>query len=231
METKNRISFFFSHSFLCNRNVLWPLFVCNMLGTIYGFEWYRYQLIETIHTQPAWFAIFVPDSPTASLFFTISVCFLFWDQNKGKTGKQTGSEDIPLISRHSVLRGFVDAFAFITSYKYGIWAVAMIWAGNWKGLPLVWQDWMLMVSHLAMTMEVFIYAKWMKFTWTGILLAGSWTLLNDYMDYHYGIFSSLFVLLHPYLSIIQWFTVALSITGIGLAVFVLFKAKKHQRGM
>ena len=150
---------------------------------------------------------------------------------QGENRETNGFRRYPVNQSPFRIERFVDAFAFITSYKYGIWAVAMIWAGNWKGLPLVWQDWMLMVSHLAMTMEVFIYAKWMKFTWTGILLAGSWTLLNDYMDYHYGIFPSLFVLLHPYLSIIQWFTVALSITGIGLAVFVLFKAKKHQRGM
>lgn len=230
MEIKQRIAFFFSQSFLCNRHILWALFTCNLLGTVYGFEWYRYQLIETIQTKPTWFVLFVPDSPTASLFFTISVCFLLWDQKKRGTGKRADLEEVSNGASRSVWRGFVDAFAFITSYKYGIWAIAMILAGNGKGLPLVWQDWMLMASHLAMAVEVFLYARWMKFTSIGIVLAGTWTLLNDYMDYQYGIFPSLSKLLLPYITTIQWFTVGLSVTGIGFALFMFRKAKEHQQG-
>ena len=45
----------------------------NIVGTIYGYVWYRWQLVET----PAIFLPFVPDSPTASLFFVfVLVAFL-----------------------------------------------------------------------------------------------------------------------------------------------------------
>ncbi len=46
---------------------LWLLLFVNLLGTIYGYIWYLPQLRNT----PSQFLIFVPDSPTASLFFAL----------------------------------------------------------------------------------------------------------------------------------------------------------------
>lgn len=52
---------------------LWLLLIINTFGTIYGYIWYQYQLIET----PPIFIPFVPDSPTASLFFVfVLIAFL-----------------------------------------------------------------------------------------------------------------------------------------------------------
>ena len=45
------------------------LFIINLFGTIYGYIWYGSQLKVT---EPI-FYLFVPDSPTASLFFTIAL--------------------------------------------------------------------------------------------------------------------------------------------------------------
>lgn len=49
---------------LSHRWFLYALLLFNVFGTIYGYIWYGEQLSET----PAQFLIFVPDSPTASLF-------------------------------------------------------------------------------------------------------------------------------------------------------------------
>ncbi|MET0960494.1 MAG: DUF1405 domain-containing protein, partial [Psychrobacillus psychrotolerans] len=48
---------------------MWLLFIVNLFGTIYGYYWYKGQLSQT-ETK---FLLFVPDSPTASLFFTIAL--------------------------------------------------------------------------------------------------------------------------------------------------------------
>ena len=58
------------YAVLRNRTFLWILFTVNLLGTIYGYYWYKGQLEIT----PVAFLAFVPDSPTASLFF----CFAIW---------------------------------------------------------------------------------------------------------------------------------------------------------
>lgn len=56
---------------LMDKRFLLLLFTINFLGTIYGYYWYRSQLSLT----PDIFLVFVPDSPTASLFFTIVFVF------------------------------------------------------------------------------------------------------------------------------------------------------------
>ena len=58
---------------LGNRYFLWLLLIVNIFGTIYGYYWYGWQLAET----PTIFLPFVPDSPTASLFFVIVLIGLF----------------------------------------------------------------------------------------------------------------------------------------------------------
>ena len=84
---------------LAHRSVLWMLLIVNVIGTIYGYIWYRYQLAET----PAIFLPFVPDSPTASLFFVLVLTAF-------------------LLRRHFPL---LEALAITTLVKYGIWAVVM----------------------------------------------------------------------------------------------------------
>lgn len=59
---------------LSNRKTLFLLLLINFLGTIYGYLWYGNQLAIT----PNKYKIFVPDSPTASLFFVVVlIAFLF----------------------------------------------------------------------------------------------------------------------------------------------------------
>lgn len=216
------VSYFWSRDFLLSKKMLWLLFICNLLGTVYGYEWYWGQMVDTIAENPVWYVYFVPDSPTASLFFSFSVGYLIADTSSSRTPSK--------LSR--ALRGFIEAFGLITSFKYGVWAVTMIWAGAYQGVPVGWDGWMLTSSHLAMAVEALLFVRWFSFRLPAISLVAIWTFWNDYMDYEKGVFPRLPRELHPYLGTIQFFTIALSIIGIWIAITCVFtRAKRKVRAV
>ncbi|QNK55341.1 DUF1405 domain-containing protein [Paenibacillus sp. PAMC21692] len=164
------ISFFWSKGFLLNRSFLWLLFICNLLGTIYGYIWYDSQLQWTAANKPLWTLPFVPDSPTASLFFTMSLLYLLFPITKPTRIA-------------NMARVLVEALAVVTSVKYGIWAVSMIVAGAAQGDVLNWTHYMLIVSHLAMAVEALLYVRFMKAGTAAFAVALGWLLINDTVDY------------------------------------------------
>ena len=97
------------------------LLICNILGTLYGFIWYGDQLAKT----PWYFLPFIPDSPIASLFLCIVIICLIFNKH------------IP----------FVEALAFVTLLKYGLWAVIM-------------NILMINLDHNITIMNVFDYESW-----------------------------------------------------------------------
>ncbi|GGG05160.1 DUF1405 domain-containing protein [Paenibacillus aceti] len=190
-----RLSSFWGKSLLGNRYILWSLFIVNLLGTIYGYIWYDDQLRETWATQPHWLIVFVPDSPTASLFFTLALLFLLFPHRLGK---------------FYIVRTIIEGLAVVTSVKYGLWAVAIIFAGAAQGEPLVWQHWMLVGSHLAMVVEALLYVRLFKFGTFMLVGAWSWTLLNDMIDYSFGVYPWLPEVLWNDVNIVMVFTFALT---------------------
>ena len=187
----------------------------NLLGTLYGYEWYRLQLTETWLTQGKWLVLFVPDSPTASLFFTLTILFLLRDLSRRRRG---GAALKPSGSFASAFRGWIEALSVITQVKYGIWAVVIIFWGAALGDELVWQEWMLVVSHTAMAVEALLYMRWYrKLTIWAVALGALWTLTNDLIDYTYGVFPWLPAQLYPHLSEVQFFTISMSVVGIACA--------------
>ncbi|WP_214740276.1 MULTISPECIES: DUF1405 domain-containing protein [unclassified Exiguobacterium] len=155
----------FLKPFLMHRITLSLLFVINLGGTIYGYIWYEPQLRDT----PYLYWPFVPDSPTASLFFTIVLGL--WIFKK----------------RSSIF----ETLAFITLIKYGVWAVVM----NLLFLRTLPDDAptitilmavMLMVSHGAMAIQALIYAPFMKWTMTSFVCSLIWVIHNDVVDYVLG---------------------------------------------
>ncbi|WP_246358565.1 DUF1405 domain-containing protein [Paenibacillus phytorum] len=218
MQQGLSVSYFWSKDFLLSKKMLWAFFISNLLGTIYGYEWYWAQMVDTIANYPVWYVYFVPDSPTASLFFTLSIGFLLMNRSLDQQPSKL----------YRAIRGFVEAFALITSFKYGIWAVAMIWTGAWQGVPVGWDGWMLTGSHLAMAVEALLFVRWYRYRLTAIIIVAIWTFWNDFMDYEKGVFPRLpDVLVDNYLSNIEWFTVGLSMTGILIAVVCLLIRKKR----
>ncbi len=173
------------------------LFV-NVFGTVYGFDWYQSQLVIT---EPK-FWIFVPDSPTASLFFSIAV--IGW-----------------LLNRNFKL---IEALALITLVKYGLWAVAMNLLTLIETGSIGWVGWMLVISHFAMAVQAVLYIPFYRFGLGHIVIAAIWTLHNDVIDYVFGqmpIYSNLMV----YINEIGYFTFWLSIGCISIAVLVWKKRK------
>ena len=130
--------FFWSERFFFSKLMLWLLFITNAAGSVYGYMWYGNQLRHTYETMDRWLLPFVPDSLTASLFFTFSLLFIIIDRSY--------AEGMEHSRTYKGIRAFVDAFAVVTLIKYGIWAVSMIFAGGIQGDPIVWKEWMLVVS-------------------------------------------------------------------------------------
>lgn len=187
-------------AWLMFRPFLIALFLVNLAGTIYGYIWYGWQLEIT---EPK-FLIFVPDSPTASLFFTIVLGL--W-----------------IIGKHSPI---IEALAFITLIKYGLWAVVMNLLTLLETGSIGWLGWMLVVSHFAMALQAVLYIDHYRFGWISVALAAVWTLHNDVIDYVFGQMP-IYRTLEMYSAQIGYFTFWLSI---GCIAFALFTADLNKQG-
>ncbi|WP_379140463.1 DUF1405 domain-containing protein [Paenibacillus sp. sgz500992] len=184
-----------------HRGVIWLLFIVNFFGTIYGYMWYGNQLEYTAANYPAWLLPFVPDSPTASLFFTAALLLLLYP---------------PKSLKGTLLRELIEALAVLTSVKYGIWAVSIIFAGGYQGDTVGWKDWMLVASHTGMAVEALIYARFFAFR-RMLPLALLWTLANDMVDYSIGIYPWLPSVLEDDVIGVQYFTIGLTLLSAAAA--------------
>ena len=184
---------------LLHRQFLVLLFIVNLLGTIYGYIWYESQLKIT----PLVFIPFVPDSPTASLFFTIFLFFFIFNKN------------VP----------YIEALAVTTLFKYGIWAVIMNIFTLIVNGSLDWQGYMLIASHGAMAVQGLLYIPYYQIKLKHLTVAGIVLLHNDIIDYVFGmmpIYSSL----TDYMKEIGYFTFWLSI----LTIIITYQLiNKNQR--
>lgn len=185
--------------------MLWTLFIVNFLGSIYGFYWYKNQLIDV----GSWWNIFVPDSPTASAAFTL-VLALF------------------ILKRHFPL---LEAFAAVTLFKYGVWAVVMIVVGaaqnayvNGGNMTayMQWTDWMLICSHGGMAVQALLYGKFYIYRLKHLCVVAVWTLLNDAVDYLLDLHPWLPASLADYDFLVGGFTVALSFLSLVLAAWLVY---------
>ncbi|RXT13933.1 DUF1405 domain-containing protein [Ammoniphilus sp. CFH 90114] len=180
---------------------LWSLIITNFFGSIYGFYWYKDQLAQT---HPEWLRIFVPDSPTGSALFTLFLITLLIGRS------------VPTL----------EAFAAVTNFKYGVWAVAVILAGWAMGGTKHWTDFMLMFSHAGMAIESLLYAKHYTIRFRHILMVGIWTTWNDWMDYMLDIHPYLPSVLNEYDRFVGWLTFALSLFSLSLIYILVKKNRK-----
>lgn len=189
---------------LRTRWFLWMMIVINGLGSIYGYIWYAYQLEMT---SPAFLRIFVPDSPTASTLFTLVLIAMLVGRS------------IPGL----------EAFAAVTNFKYGVWAVAVIVAGAALDDQLNWQHYMLMASHGGMALESLLYARFYTLRLRHILYVAAWTLLNDLLDYTLDIHPWLADELETYHNVVGWATVGLSLFSLWLVYALVRFYQRTQR--
>lgn len=186
---------------LANRSILKLLLVINIAGTIYGYYWYGWQLKET----PAIFKIFVPDSPTASLFFVfVLIAFLL-------------GKNWPIL----------EAFAIVTLFKYGIWAVVMNILVLFVQGDLEWEGYMLIFSHFAMAVQGVLYSPFYRFKWWHLIVAAIWTLHNDVIDYVFFMMPR-YQMLDQYTPEIGYFTFWLSIVSLGIAYYFCIRPNRFK---
>ncbi len=175
---------------LLDKKFLFVLFLINLFGTFYGYYWYTPQLSIT----PDIFLIFVPDSPTASLFFTIFLLFFLFNKN------------VP----------YIEALGLVTLVKYGTWAVVMNLLTLALDGTLNPAGYMLMFSHAGMAIQAVLYAPFYKIKMRHLVVAGIWTLHNDVIDYVFGMMP-MYSSLMKYMDKIGYFTFWLSIGSLLLA--------------
>lgn len=172
---------------LYQRSWLMMLLICNILGMIYGYIWYGEQLSHT----PWYFKIFVPDSPTAILFLVISISMI-------------------LIQKQNSI---IDALAFVTLFKYGIWAVIMNILFIIEQGDITVNGLILMFSHSIMAVQAIYFYPRFKRSMIGISVAMTWVFLNDYIDY--------FHLQFPYYDFITTHVWQIGVLSCCLSVFGL----------
>ncbi|OME78711.1 hypothetical protein BK120_23540 [Paenibacillus sp. FSL A5-0031] len=184
---------------LNKRWFLYLVLLLNAFGTIYGYIWYGEQLSDT----PAIFLIFVPDSPTASLFFALVVIAFLLKKNW------------PLI----------EALAIVTLIKYGIWAVVMnilvlVVTGEISGVAI-----MLITSHAAMALQGMLYSPFYRIKAWHLIVVAIWTIHNDIIDYLFKMMPR-YHMLDQYTISIGYFTFWLSIVSIFVAYLLCIKKER-----
>ncbi|EOD4711531.1 DUF1405 domain-containing protein [Staphylococcus aureus] len=172
---------------LYQRSWLMMLLICNILGMIYGYIWYGEQLSHT----PWHFKIFVPDSPTAILYLVISISLI-------------------LIQKQNSI---IEALAFVTLFKYGIWAVIMNILFIIEQGDITVNGLVLMFSHSIMAVQAIYFYPRFKHSMIGISVAMIWVFLNDYIDY--------FHLQFPYYDFITTHVWQIGVLSCCLSVFGL----------
>lgn len=177
---------------LMNRSFLWVLLWVNLLGTIYGYYWYKNQMQDT----PPVLLPFVPDSPTSSLFFTVFVLLL-------------------LLGRSNP---FIEMMALMTSFKYGVWCVVVLTMYGIGDGYIDPANIMLIFSHAGMAAEVLLYNFAYRFGAKHVWLGAAWLLVNDFFDYVFKVHPYLED--DRFLSEVAVFTISLSIFTILLTFWL-----------
>jgi len=183
---------------LTRRTNLFILLMINLLGTIYGYYWYKDQLVAT----PFPYVLFVPDSPTASLFF----CFVL--------GALILGRNWPLM----------EALAVTSLFKYGVWAVGMNIAAGLIGYPLQFGNYLLIFSHSCMAIEGLLFIPFYKIKPWHLVFASLVLIHNEIVDYVFHIMPW-YPPLAPYEPYIGYITFWLSVLTIALVYVLCIRPK------
>jgi uncharacterized membrane protein YpjA len=186
---------------LADRRVLVLLLGINVVGTIYGYYWYRYQLADT----PVIFLPFVPDSPTASLFFVFVLLAFLVRKNWP----------------------FFEVLAISTLFKYGIWAVVMNGLVAIVNGGLDWTGYMLIASHLGMAIQGILYAPFYKIKKWHFAFAAIWLIHNEIIDYVFKMMPR-YHDLDMYMSQIGYFTFWLSVISLAITYYFCMRKNRFQ---
>lgn len=138
-------------------HLAWPIAAVNLLGTAFGFWYYRFQF--QLAAPIAW--PLVPDSPLATLFIAASL--IAW-----RLGYEPES---------------LHTLAFFGCLKLGLWTPFVQLVINGQGGLAAWLYWFLILSHLAMAMQAFLIPRYANFSVGAVGVAVGWYWINDVVDY------------------------------------------------
>lgn len=175
------------------------LLAINIPGVIYGFWWYKHQLLDS----PWWQWPLIPDSPLAAADFTL-LLFL------GLIGASVS---------------WLNCLAPAVLVKYGVWAVILNLHVAYLSGEMSLENWMLTLSHLGMALQAFLFwpkLEYDKKTW---LLVSCWIFFNDGADYLGGIHPYLFDDAQFKIAWISALTLSFLVTILG---FVYVKKNEHK---
>ncbi|WP_406677608.1 DUF1405 domain-containing protein [Moorella sp. ACPs] len=162
------------------------LAVINLLGSIYGYYWYREQLAST----PLIWWPFTPDSPLATTLFGLALIMACYRRESG-------------------LLRVVAAAAVI---KYGLWAVVII-SDYWlSGAPVTVVEAGLWLSHLGMMVEGFLFLRHWSVSSRQLALVVLWLGINDFVDYGLGMHPYLFSPGQESLALVTAITLSLALS-------------------
>jgi uncharacterized membrane protein YpjA len=142
------------------RNLIYFLIISNLAGTLYGFYYYKYQLMNSSII----FWPLITDCPNASLFFSVSAILIVLGKKKD---------------------GF-SYFAASNMFKYGVWTmVTLLYHSDYFFSPERWLLYSgIFVTHFILLMEsIPVAATIEKISLKGSFFTLSWLLFNDFSDY------------------------------------------------
>ncbi len=178
--------------------ILLLVIIANLIGAYFGFFVYY---ADQIAATPLPLLVFVADCPLAVLLVAASL-FLVW------IGKKND---------------FLSFLASAYALKYGIWTVVVILYFNQIYFaPAYWELYAIMlVTHFGMMLESFALVGKIEVKTEYLLIVLAWFLLNDYMDYFWG--------LKPWTvpndALLLPFTVLLSVASVS-ALYLAYTKKK-----
>lgn len=138
-------------------HLAWPIAVINLVGTAFGFWYYRFQF--EMADPIAW--VFVPDSPLATLFIAASL--IAW--------------------RLDYHPDWLHTLAFFGCLKLGLWTpYVQLFLNDPTGIA-AWLYYFLILSHLAMAVQAFLIHRYAAFSAGAVTFAVTWYWVNDIVDY------------------------------------------------
>ncbi len=143
--------------------VLLLVIIANLIGAYFGFFVYY---AEQIEATPLPFLAFVADCPLAVLLFAAALL-------------------LHLVGKRN---DFLSFLAAAYCLKYGFWTVFVILYFNQLYFaPAYWELYAIMlVTHFGMMLESFALVGKIGARREYLLIVLGWFLLNDYMDYFWG---------------------------------------------
>jgi uncharacterized membrane protein YpjA len=177
---------------------VWPIVVINLLGTAFGFWYYRFQFQRV----PAEMWLFVPDSPGATLL--IALALAAW-----------------AVGRHSDV---LATLAFFGNIKLGLWTpyvlVVFFPAFYANAGPALYA--FLFVSHLGMVVQAFVLYRITTFPLRAVGVATAWYTVDLLMDYFVPIRGGVTHTTLPYPDSAAWFTTSvLQVAAAGAVVLTV----------